>query len=82
MCRRALVPGGRAEAGEVAPERVVVARRKPESAARGSSGVGRLVAPEVAAWIRQTKSHIKRNWVLTTGFRTQDLETHVLVRID
>ena len=79
----------RAEAGEVAPDRVAtattakaMAKAQPGVAPRGSAGAGRLVSPEVAAWIRLTKIHIKRKWVLSPGFRTQDLETHVLVGID
>ena len=68
----------RAEAGEVAPKPVVTAKTAPQQ----SSGIGRPVAPEVAAWIRRTKAHIKPNWVLPPGFRTQELQTHVLVNID
>ena len=69
----------RAEAGEVAPKPVVTATAK--TAPQQSSGIGRPVAPEVAAWIRQTKANIKRNWHLLSGFRTQELQTHVLVNI-
>lgn len=74
----------RAERGEAAPERstTVTAAAARTTPAPRSAGVGRTVSPEVAAWMRRTKAHIKRNWVLPPGFRTQDLETHVLVDID
>ena len=49
----------------------------------GSSGAGSIrVDPEVAAWVRQAKIHVRRNWVLTPGFRTQSFETHVRVDLD
>ena len=32
--------------------------------------------------MRRAKIHVRRNWVLTLGFRTQPLETHVNVRLD
>ena len=32
--------------------------------------------------MRRAKIHVRRNWVLTPGFRTQPLETHVSVRLD
>jgi outer membrane biosynthesis protein TonB len=70
----------RAEAGETAPKPVVTAKATPVVAPRGTAGVP--IDSEVARWIRHTKLHIKRKWVLTPGFRTQDFETHVSVNID
>jgi protein TonB len=75
----------RTEAGEPAeapppapaPEPVHVA-----SAAAPSAGPGRPVDPEVAAWMRRAKIHVRRSWVVPPGFRMQPLETRVQVRLD
>lgn len=69
----------RAEMGEDAPEPV-----QPSTvAATGSAGSGAgTVSLEVAEWIRRAKIHVRRVWVLPAGFRTQQLETHVLVDLD
>ncbi len=71
----------RAEAGEPraepTPEPVQVARAEPAPA-----GGGARVSPEVAAWIRRAKIHVRRSWVVPPGFRTQPLETRVKVRLD
>ena len=70
----------RAEAGESAPEPVVTATAKTAAVPRSPAGIA--ISPEDAAWIRRTKTHVKRYWVVAPGFRTQDFETHVLVNID
>ena len=70
----------RKEAGETAPTprpepRVAsVAPSKPSGPA--------TVSPEVAAWMRSAKAHVRRSWVVPPGFRTQDLEAHLRVRLD
>jgi TonB family protein len=69
----------RADAGESAPE---PAPPTPAAAAGTGSGVGRPVSPEVAAWVKKAKIHVRRAWVLPPAFRTQALETHVLVNLD
>lgn len=70
----------RAESGETAPE---PAEASAAPAPLGSpSGTGRPVPPEVAAWMRRAKIHVRRMWVVPPGFRTQALETHVLVDLD
>jgi colicin import membrane protein len=52
-------------------------------AATGSAGgVGVRVSPEVAAWLKKAKIHVRRAWVLPAPFRTQHLEAHVLVDLD
>jgi TonB family protein len=49
----------------------------------GSAGSGSAqVSPEMAAWMRRAKIHVRRNWVLTPGFRTQSFEAHVRVNLD
>jgi TonB family protein len=69
----------RAEMGEDEPEQV----EPSTGAAAGSAGTGAgTVSIEVAAWIRRAKIHVRRVWVLPAGFRTQQLETHVLVDLD
>jgi TonB family protein len=41
-----------------------------------------LAPPEVVAWVRDARIHVRRVWVLAPGFRLQALETHVLVELD
>jgi TonB family protein len=64
-----------------APAPAVVS--EPRAAATSTTrGVGRRVSPEVAAWVRDARIHVRREWVLAAGFRLQDLETHVEVELD
>ena len=67
----------RADAGERASE-----PSPPTPAAGIGSGVGRPISPEVAAWVKKAKIHVRRSWVLPPAFRTQALEAHVLVDLD
>ena len=52
------------------------------ASAGSGGGVGRPVSPEVAAWVKKAKIHVRRAWVLPPAFRTQALEAHVLVDLD
>lgn len=70
----------RADAGETTPEPVATATAT--APAGRSGGLGQLVSPEVAAWLKQAKIHVRRTWVLPPAFRTQALEAHVLVNLD
>jgi len=71
----------RADAGESRPEPVT--RRPAAPAATGSGGgAGVRVSPEVAAWLKKAKIHVRNQWVLPAAFRTQNLEAHVLVDLD
>ena len=71
----------RADAGEAAPK--PIAPRPAVPTATGSGGaVGVQVSPEVAAWLKKAKIHVRRAWVLPSAFRTQQLEAHVLVELD
>jgi len=57
----------------------------PSGAVAGSGlsgGRGVRVDPEEAAWMRRARIHVRQSWVLAPGFRTQNLETHVQVRLD
>ena len=59
----------------------------PASAVAGAGAVsgsarGMRVDPEVAGWMRRARIHVRQSWVLAPGFRTQDLEAHVSVRLD
>jgi TonB family protein len=71
----------RADAGESKPEPVT--RRPAAPPATGSAGgIGMQVSPEVAAWLKKAKIHVRRAWVLPPAFRTQHLEAYVLVDLD
>jgi TonB family protein len=47
-----------------------------------TGGAGRIAPPEVVAWVRDARIHVRRHWVLAAGFRMQALETHVEVELD
>jgi len=36
----------------------------------------------VAAWLKRAKIHVRKNWVVPPGFRTQALEAQVEVDLD
>lgn len=74
----------RAGAGEPepAPERTARAEAGAAAGAPGGSARGAEVSPEVAAWLRRARIHVRNQWVLAPGFRTQDLEAHVRVELD
>jgi colicin import membrane protein len=67
-------------ADEVVPRPRQVARAGAVAGAAGS-GTAR-VDPATAGWLRRARIHVRRGWVLAPGFRTQDLEAHVQVRLD
>jgi TonB family protein len=71
----------REERGEVRPEQLAPAPRAGAGQA-GAGGRGVAVGPEVAAWLRQARNHVRRAWVLAPGFRTELLETHVEAELD
>jgi outer membrane biosynthesis protein TonB len=48
----------------------------------GGGGTGRPVSPEVADWMRRTRIHVRRSWVVPPGFRQQSLATVVDVELD
>jgi TonB family protein len=70
-----VLAGLRAEMGETAP---TVQEATPEP---GGSGLV-AVSPEVAAWVRRAKIHVRSVWVVPPGFRTQPLQTSVRIELD
>ena len=70
----------RSEAGEETETPSSAATPAPAPGSPSPTGV--VVSPEVAAWVRATKIHVRRSWVLPPGFRTQALEAHVSVELD
>lgn len=75
----------RTAAGEEAPTPVEQPQPQPQPAplATGTAGGrGQLASPEVVAWVKQAKIHVRRAWILPPGFRSQSLEAHVLVDLD
>ena len=69
----------RAELGELD----VVPENEPVQTASlgGGFGPGRPVSPVVAAWIKATRIHIRKFWVVPPGFRNQSLETVIEVEL-
>jgi len=72
----------RAEVGE--PEPQPAAEPAEQTGPAPSAGVpgGQPVSGEVAAWMRDARVHIRRNWAVPPGFRTESLVTEVEVELD
>jgi TonB family protein len=72
----------RAEAGD--PEPQPNAEPAEQTGPIASAGVpgGQPVSGEVAAWMRDARVHIRRNWAVPPGFRTESLVTEVEVELD
>jgi colicin import membrane protein len=71
----------RAETGEDAPP-VEIAKAAPTAIGSPGSPDGVAISPEVAAWLKKAKIHVRMKWVLPPGFRTQALEARVEVDLD
>ncbi len=71
----------RAESGEDAPP-TEIAKLAPTAIGLPGSPNGVAISPEVAAWLKRAKIHVRKYWVVTPGFRTQALEAHVEVDLD
>jgi TonB family protein len=74
--------GSADEVAAASPRAVAPAGAVAGAGAVSGSARGVRVDPEVAGWMRRTRIHVRQSWVLAPGFRSQDLETHVSVRID
>ncbi|MFV1977820.1 MAG: energy transducer TonB [Myxococcota bacterium] len=71
----------RAESGEDAPP-TEIAKVEPTAIGSPGSPDGVAISPEVAAWLKRAKIHVRKNWVVPPGFRTQALEARVEVNLD
>ena len=71
----------RAESGEDAPP-TEIAKAAPTAIGSPGSPDGVAISPEVAAWLKRAKIHVRKNWVVPPGFRTQALEARVEVDLD
>jgi len=71
----------RAESGEPAPA-PEIAKAAPTAIGSPGSPTGVAISPEVGRWIKRAKVHVRKNWVVPAGFRTQALEAHVEVDLD
>jgi outer membrane biosynthesis protein TonB len=73
----------RKEAGEAEPAPTPEAAPQETAVApTGVTGATVAVSPEVLAWMRKAKVHVKGAWVVPPGFRREALETHVTVELD
>lgn len=74
----------RAETGDARPEAVQQAASgaaaAPSTLPSGGLGGTVKVSPEVMAWIRDTRIHVRKNWVKAPGF--ERLQTQLLVSLD
>ena len=71
----------RAESGEDAPP-TEIAQAAPTAIGSPGSPNGVVISSEVAAWLKRAKIHVRKNWVVPPGFRTQALEARVEVDLD
>ena len=71
----------RAESGEEAPT-TEIAKAAPTAIGPAGSPTGVAISPEVARWLKSAKIHVRKNWKLPAGFRTQALEARVEVNLD
>lgn len=71
----------REELGEEEPAEPAPAPAPAVSPGSGSGG-GVQVSPEVAAWMRDVRVHMRQNWVLTGNFRMHTLTAQVEVELD
>ena len=71
----------RAESGEDAPP-TEIAKAAPTAIGLPGSPNGVAISPEVAAWLKRAKIHVREHWKLPPMFRTQALEAHVEVDLD
>jgi colicin import membrane protein len=71
----------RAESGEDAPP-TEIAKAAPTAIGSPGSPNGVAISPEVAAWLKRAKIHVRKHWVVPPGFRTQALEARVEVDLD
>ena len=71
----------RAESGEDAPP-TEIAEAAPAVIGSPGSPTGVAISPEVAAWLKRAKIHVRKHWVVPPGFRTQFLEARVEVDLD
>jgi protein TonB len=73
----------RKEAGETEPKPAAEPQQESALAPTGvAQGGGVQVSPEVLAWMRRVKMHVRSAWVVPPGFRRQTLETQVVVDLD
>ena len=68
----------RAESGENAPPAEVASTAPAVTGPIGSPN-GVAISPEVAAWLKRAKIHVRKNWIVPPGFRIQALEAQVQV---
>ena len=73
----------RGELGE-APPAVVAPVAAPSRAAGSVTGRGPVISPELAAWNRAVKQHVKTHWIMPPEFRESGLaaELAIFVRSD
>ena len=69
----------RSELGEPAPEESEAG--PVETASPGVPG-GALVSPEVAAWLKSARIHVRRSWVVPPAFEMQTLVAEIQVDLD
>jgi colicin import membrane protein len=73
----------RGDSSDAPPTAEPVETAKSQSPSPGASqGTGDTLSPEERDWHARVIRKMKGIWVVPPGFRTQPLETHVMVRLD
>jgi outer membrane biosynthesis protein TonB len=71
----------RSELGEDAPP-APAPEAPSQLAAVAGSATGVPVSPELAAWIKKVRVHVRRSWVVPPAFEMQSLVTKIAVELD
>jgi protein TonB len=71
----------RADAGETEPSEQEEEPVRTASAS-GGGGPGIQVSPEMAAWMKAARIHVRRSWVVPSNFEILSLVVHVQIQLD
>ena len=69
----------RGELGEAAPAVVAPAVAPSQASAQATAGRGAVISPELAAWNRAVKQHVKTHWIMPPEFRETALSAELAI---
>jgi outer membrane biosynthesis protein TonB len=72
----------RADAGEPDPSEEPAEQPVQTAAIGGGGGPGVPVSPELAAWMREARIHVRRSWVVPPAFEMERLVVEVAIDLD
>ena len=72
----------RADAGEPDPAERAEEPVRTAAATGGGGGPGVQVSPEMMAWTKKARIHVRRSWVVPSNFEILSLVVHVQIQLD